>query len=953
MTKSDPSKDALKAQKSIQSAFQRAADTNTNLPSGMSSYANTGHQSFLEQAAQNPLTNIVRTGGEILNRGNQGVMQSAQKILGNAEPSQSWSKIFSNLGDIKGEHDINARQEFGIDKNAGGRLAGLVDTLGMVAQDPLTYMTLGTSALAKVGIKAAESALGKEAAIRLASKGLDGFSSAEQQTLKSAIARNSAAKDSTAFAEKVMKKVEKPQGVKLAGQTVIPKSVMQPLTDLVSKSPVGKVSQNISDLFVPRAKLAREAGPVAAENTRRAEVRAETEAANHQQQLQNALKAAVKPGQLSQEDLHQISLAKQTGNTEAQQAIFHSQGHQAASNLMHVLDQSAKHNQKALIKAGFGPETVSKINDTKVLTPKAEKWVEANPAEAAALGLEIRSQSGLLHALVPEHSALDPNASVQDLNAKLSKKLGFDPFETNPIVVAQTSAKHTANLIQSSKTINELKTLEDGKGNPLLITGKEKPAAHSDYVPVSLGELGTGWVPAPLQQHFAELNRATSPQGISGFSKFLKEWTTLWKGYATVPFLFGAGFHERNLVGNLWNMYIRGFSDPSALASSVKAVQSITKGERSGLSSIDSIAKSSLADEDKHAVQEAIKEGIVNKSFFHSDFQNKSTIHLSKTDQAKALLNPVSNENAIIKPGRAVGSFIEDANRLAMFMSEMRKHGDPKLAAQLVKETLFDYGDLTKADAAIKTFVPFWTWTSKNIPAQIRGIMEHPGRVAQPAHLQTNLEAGAPDTQGQPLTNYAVMNNEIPLVGGKNPILGTASLPSGSALQTIQPLLQLLTQAPGGPKSLRPEAGGQDIAQSVASLIGGGPLNAVKGVTEAASGKSAFTGAPVNDPGAHILKSILPLISKGQSLGKKTSDSSTRKAAIISALTGLTTAPITPKSIKSESIRRSISVNTELKKQKVPTKKELGLKTTKASSSKKKVPKAFQAPKVKASKTVR
>lgn len=66
----------------------------------------------------------------------------------------------------------NMRATLGIDPNAGGRWAGLLDTVGMVATDPLSAVTLGTSTAAKTALGTVARSVGDDVAEAVAKSGV-------------------------------------------------------------------------------------------------------------------------------------------------------------------------------------------------------------------------------------------------------------------------------------------------------------------------------------------------------------------------------------------------------------------------------------------------------------------------------------------------------------------------------------------------------------------------------------------------------------------------------------------------------------------------------------------------------------------------------------------------------------------------------------------------------------
>jgi hypothetical protein len=76
--------------------------------------------------------------------------------------------------------------------------------------------------------------------------------------------------------------------------------------------------------------------------------------------------------------------------------------------------------------------------------------------------------------------------------------------------------------------------------------------------------------------------------------------------------------------------------------------------------------------------------------------------------------------------------FIESVLRMSAF----EKYFDPTapfvssmLGRTMVDMVHFDYTDLSSLDEWIKRFVPFWVWTSRNLPLQMRMLLESPRNI--------------------------------------------------------------------------------------------------------------------------------------------------------------------------------------------------------------------------------
>lgn len=79
------------------------------------------------------------------------------------------------------------------------------------------------------------------------------------------------------------------------------------------------------------------------------------------------------------------------------------------------------------------------------------------------------------------------------------------------------------------------------------------------------------------------------------------------------------------------------------------------------------------------------------------------------------------------KAGAELARWVENQARLCNFMGNYRRSGDVRQAADHVAKFLFDYGDLTAVQRVwIRTLIPFFTWTQKNILLQADMMQKSP-----------------------------------------------------------------------------------------------------------------------------------------------------------------------------------------------------------------------------------
>jgi hypothetical protein len=76
-------------------------------------------------------------------------------------------------------------------------------------------------------------------------------------------------------------------------------------------------------------------------------------------------------------------------------------------------------------------------------------------------------------------------------------------------------------------------------------------------------------------------------------------------------------------------------------------------------------------------------------------------------------------ENWATKRFMRANEFTEDSLRLPMALDTLRKGGTFDEAVYRITRYHFDYTDLSKFDEKMKNFIPFWVWTTRNLPLQM------------------------------------------------------------------------------------------------------------------------------------------------------------------------------------------------------------------------------------------
>ena len=90
------------------------------------------------------------------------------------------------------------------------------------------------------------------------------------------------------------------------------------------------------------------------------------------------------------------------------------------------------------------------------------------------------------------------------------------------------------------------------------------------------------------------------------------------------------------------------------------------------------------------------------------------------------------------------------------------------IAADTVKQSLFDYGDVSKFERDVfKRVMPFYTWTRKNIPAQLKHLVLNPQRAEKIAIAKQQFEHESGDLDYSDYGQY--WGNRVPVfLGGES-----------------------------------------------------------------------------------------------------------------------------------------------------------------------------------------
>jgi hypothetical protein len=319
----------------------------------------------------------------------------------------------------------------------------------------------------------------------------------------------------------------------------------------------------------------------------------------------------------------------------------------------------------------------------------------------------------------------------------------------------------------------------------------------------------------------------TSDVATQQFDTAWHKMVSRWKLGATVV---NPGYAIRNTLSDAWNMYISGVPAWAM----VKYGKKTTTMSRIAERALSKSAKD-ITDEEAKVLRvyaEAYYHGIMS-GLYEGDIQEIAQFMKSGKGSVKELLKGGHGLAAYTRMMSEFNRHRENWGRFAHYVYR-REHENlsPAMAAAEVKAAHFDYEDLTEFEQRIKrNVIPFYTWTRKNIPFQIKQLASRPGRYSAFPKGMNEAEWAAGDGEGDVVPQYLRDAMAFKVPGGNSrymiPQIGAADLKllsnPAQALGMMNPFLKIPAELATG-KSFStgaPIAGGTHPRNPLATDLGG------------------------------------------------------------------------------------------------------------------------------------
>ena len=186
-------------------------------------------------------------------------------------------------------------------------------------------------------------------------------------------------------------------------------------------------------------------------------------------------------------------------------------------------------------------------------------------------------------------------------------------------------------------------------------------------------------------------------------------------------------------------------------------------------------------------------------------------------------------ERGPIRAARQVGTGIENLARFQHWLNRIRRGDDPLLAAQRVKEVLFDYKNLTRTEKdVLRRLIPFYTFSRKNIALQLRKFGTRPGLMAaevKPFRGREEENRGMISWEGRALklrlnrdgkTLRVLSGIDIPIRNVDNLWAGSLGATAARQLGMLNPILKVYPEI----SSQRSLFTGRDMTRQESAALG-------------------------------------------------------------------------------------------------------------------------------------
>jgi hypothetical protein len=506
----------------------------------------------------------------------------------------------------------------------------------------------------------------------------------------------------------------------------------------------------------------------------------------------------------------------------------------AATQALHDAALSSAHTKEQLFLA---EHELHHGNAMEALAAqlRSHKFGRNVPMKAANIGKINKRMAGVaaMHAQVTKDIAAGTHKGLNTL-------IGGD--------VAQAAA-HAHDIANMNAELKRLGTVESR-----LRVGKKNKAYSTAQMKTVTGAVDSHGHPLAFKPEIAHAVEkyqkivSGDDKAINDFSRGWSKWVANWKlGVTSV----NPGYRIRNSMSDVWAMYIAGMPMHDVVTYGVKARNLMAAAKKGEPQAVETI-------------KEAYHHGILS-GLFQGDIQQVGKYIASRGKSYGAIAHDKKFLHLTTKIAQDANAHVENLGRITHYLYRRDKLGQSAAdAAATVKKAHFDYEDLTPFEKRVmKNVAPFYTWTRKNIPFQLKALAEHPGRVMTFPKAAIESEQAAGGDKGNILPSFVGSGFGFQVPFGKHnyylPQIGIADLQALDSKQGLSSrTLGLLNPAFKLPLELMMNKStftGQDIAgthpRNPVSNLGADLLRLIPGSNVGQTSRLGPGGKQLSGPGAN------------------------------------------------------------------------------------------------------
>jgi len=484
--------------------------------------------------------------------------------------------------------------------------------------------------------------------------------------------------------------------------------------------------------------------------------------------LDNKIKKIAKAAGVSSDDAGAAIVASIESKRKVAESLTKIKGREAAE-LQKIAD-----GQSAWYKKILDEEVAAGVPTFDIMRRGGDLGVKGYVPHVLSAVERRRRKSGTFRDFFrdPSKHKSTLEREIDDTIEAVNRTKGRDFFHNNPALLqgirmgrytsGMAGVKYLDDVAKLGKTPDELKAIAATGENTAgwrSVEGINRVAKEEKLFHPNVARM--------IEQQFKMIN---DPAAINPALRLFDNVQNLWKMWSLAV---RPAYHSRNIVGNIWNAYslagvksIKPYKDAMKIQNAALPKELVPKWIRaaklgtfrSGFTDkkmikrvVDDGTGTKIALTDRAIWEEALKRGVIGRGQYSGDITRDLELLLEGAlGKATILGKTVGAQAAPLRAGFAFGHAAETNARLAVFVDRLRKGDDLESAALKVKQALFDYSDLSAFERSVmKRIIPFYTWSRKNIPAQMKGILTHPERYQKINTLRMNIEhdAGRPDPE--------------------------------------------------------------------------------------------------------------------------------------------------------------------------------------------------------------